>query len=80
MTIDEQIAALEPLTPGVIAAMVGYKAAGSITTKRARGRGLTAEQLARAATRLRALADEADALAEDARRGTARPAPRARGS
>ena len=66
MTIDDQIAALEPLPVGTIARLAGFAAPGSISTKRHRGRSLTAEQLLAAAAGLRSLADKAEALARSA--------------
>ena len=64
MTLDEQIDALRPLTPGVFAALAGYRqGSNQITTMRARGIRVPPERLAALAQRLRDLADKAEGMA-----------------
>lgn len=63
MTLDDQIEALEPLTPGVIAALLEYSNLGQLRVQRSRGATIPAGRLRRAAERLRVLADTAESLA-----------------
>lgn len=63
MTIDDQLDALRPLTPGAVAELAGYAEAGSIRVQRQRSRPLSAERLRALASRLRDLADHAERMA-----------------
>jgi hypothetical protein len=64
MTIDDQIRALAPLTPGTVAAMAGYRFAQAISTRRSRGQTLTKEQLLAVADSLGRLKERAEAMAK----------------
>lgn len=62
-TIDDQLRALAPLKPGLVAELAGYDAeAHPLRAYRARGSIIPAERLRAVARRLRELADVADSL------------------
>jgi hypothetical protein len=63
MTINDQLDALRPLTPGAVATLAGYSDPQSIRVQRARGRGIPAARLRALAERLRELARIADEMA-----------------
>jgi hypothetical protein len=65
LTIDDQLRALEPLTPGSVAQLAGYRNQQTIRVQRMRGKALSPERLAKLAENLRLLADAADGLARD---------------
>lgn len=63
MTIDDQLDALRPLTPGVAAKLAGYSEVGSISVQRSRGKLLPADRLKAMAERLRSLAAVCEGMA-----------------
>lgn len=64
MTLDDQIDALGPLTPGVIVALAGYKSGSNqLTDFRSKGRRLPPARLEALAQRLRELAATAEEMA-----------------
>lgn len=64
MTIDDQIKALGPLTPGIIVALAGYKSGSNqLTDFRHKGRRMPPARLRDIAQRLRELASTAEEMA-----------------
>lgn len=63
MTLDEQLRAMDPLTPGLVGKLAGYRTGSNqITTIRARGSTIPDERLERLAAELEALAKRAREL------------------
>ena len=64
LTIDDQIAALAPLSPGQIAELAGYSSGSNqLTAFRGRGSTIPAERLRVVARRLREIAEAAEEIA-----------------
>ena len=64
MTLDDQLAALAPLSSGVVASLAEYRnGAGQLRELRWRKRAIPAERLRTVARKLRELAQAAEGLA-----------------
>jgi hypothetical protein len=63
MTLDDQLRALAPLGPGVVALLAGYSPKGNPAgTLRSRDQSLSPLRMREVARRLREIADEAERL------------------